>query len=615
MTSAALIALLAAGCSENLQTNPAFDGPYAAAVLQDGGPFEEPVGFVANTRSGLIVPIDLKNATLLSDIAGAPFMLPRSVATGDERQLTHVAVWTPSAEEVTLFATDIAFGQLIEAPYIIGMDGAPVLIEPTSSEVEFDDADGSGDLASLESLELFAGRTTTEDWELDYDGEQWWMTGSRSGRQGLPARTGEEFTTDENELRLTISGTATASDKLRFSTDSGLIEHDLGGQPLCLQHLTGTSLLLVGLWSSETEQGWLSLFDMASSTEIGQLPLPEGAQPWSFAEGDGVVFVADAKRAVAYMITLDTAAPAASLIEEIPTEGPLVDLAWVSDEEDGELLYSNLFVAQASANRVDVYDLLTGTWRDVNPYDDRVGGLDVRSPVIGMDVTPERIGMQEISIWGGQVKRKAVALSTLNGSIMMLEGDTGCQAQWLEGSYAYVDGSSSEYSFTNVGDSSNPTIFANDATGQSITTPTCGGVLLEEDWTLTYDGAEGNWIVEGDISGVQVNRAWEDQRYLSDDGALSFTLLAGSLPTTDGDIFTFRSQDNVLRISSISRPSGSTQPLELPAPPVIFQYTSGQTGGGWDKLQRRTYILQPVENTNAVLRIRMGTWDVEALWE
>ena len=66
------------------------------------GPFEEPVGFVANTRSGLIVPVDLKHATLLSDQVAAPFVRPRWVSTGSARILGQLAAWAPTDDQITV---------------------------------------------------------------------------------------------------------------------------------------------------------------------------------------------------------------------------------------------------------------------------------------------------------------------------------------------------------------------------------------------------------------------------------------------------------------------------------------------------------------------------------
>ena len=58
--------LVATGCTENAPRIRPFDGPGASSVLGPGnGPFEEPVGFVANSRNGIIVPIDLKHGILL----------------------------------------------------------------------------------------------------------------------------------------------------------------------------------------------------------------------------------------------------------------------------------------------------------------------------------------------------------------------------------------------------------------------------------------------------------------------------------------------------------------------------------------------------------------------
>jgi hypothetical protein len=610
MTAAILLSLLT-GCADEISGNPPFDGPYHSAVLpEDQGPYESAVGFVANTRSGTIVPIDLKLGTLLSDNIGAPFMLPRVIATGDQRQLGEIAVWAPTEETITVFANDVSNGVLLVAPYIIGMEGGPQVVEPTASEWTFFDEDGSGEAAVIEDLELRAGATTTESWDITFDGEQWWATGTRSGRQGSPAQPNVRYQSDNHEIEFTITGGATVGDALRFTTDNQITEHDLGGTPLAMAQLSDTATLVVAVWSEAAAAGWVSLFDMQTSTELGRIELPDGSQPWSLdISADGTVFVADALRPAFYIVDVEPDGTGA-IREEVPTDGPLTDIVWVSDDET----YSNLFVAPALTNRVDVYDLLAGDWMDVNPFDDLIGGMDLRSPVIGMSATSEPIGLQDITTFGARIDKHVVALTTLNGAVTMLEADTGCRATNLEGSYAYQD-TLSAYDFNNVGTASNPTLYEDDATGSAVVTPACGGVVLTESWTLTYDGTVGNWLVEGSLSGVQVERAWEDTRYISDDGSLSFTILAGSLPSTDSDNFTFSTASGLLQIGSLTRPDGSAQVLEIPAPPTVFQYTSGRSGGGWDELQRRTYLLQPVLNTNVVLRIRMDTWQIEEIWE
>ena len=64
------------GCGEINRSAVFLDGPYESAVLS-GGPFTDPVGFVANMRSGRIVPLDLKAGRYLSDSRAAPFLPPR----------------------------------------------------------------------------------------------------------------------------------------------------------------------------------------------------------------------------------------------------------------------------------------------------------------------------------------------------------------------------------------------------------------------------------------------------------------------------------------------------------------------------------------------------------
>jgi hypothetical protein len=131
------IAMGLAGCDNTFVRTPSFDGPSASTVLdsREMGPFEEPVGFVANSRNGRIVPIDLKHATLLSDQVAAPFLRPRWTATGTGRLLGQLAVWAPTDEQVTLFVADNANNVLVEAPYITGMDPNPACGRPIGFRV------------------------------------------------------------------------------------------------------------------------------------------------------------------------------------------------------------------------------------------------------------------------------------------------------------------------------------------------------------------------------------------------------------------------------------------------------------------------------------------------
>jgi hypothetical protein len=631
--------LVLAACDDGFRRTPSFDGPNGSTVLdsREMGPFDEPVGFVANSRSGLIVPVDLKHATLLSDQVAAPFIRPRWVATGAERILGQLAVWSPTEEQVTLYAADIANDVLVEAPYIVGMDPNPVVVEATHAGAEFSDADGSGDNARLTSIQLTNGWTTTETWSITYDGTEWAVEGTASGRQPEAARTGEYYRTENHELAFTIKGDATRGDRFTLQTDTGLVEHDLGGSILSLQRVPNQPLLIAAVWDPLNEESHVVLWDLDLGSERGRFTLSEGAQAWRFAFGRTVadLYIADAHQPRVFEVLLDIEQPSNSVWDEIPTIAPVSAIAWVydelspiesvlEDEDTGSVFtdpavdrdYEHLFVAPAGMARVDIYDLKTSQWIDPNPLDDVDGGFALNSPVIGLASTPERVFLRERNDAGIRLQEKVVAVSTYQGSMVILEADSGCAAQTNEGPHVPISQGVETVQFVDVGNPSSPEMVADDDTSRRVQTSQCGGIVRSEQWTVMFDEVTGQWDVEGAISGPQDNRAIEDQRYVSDNGGISFTIASGIQPSSDGDNFTFFTDEGILRIDQVMRPgAASADPLELPAEPTIFQYLSGPTGGGWDLKDERTFIMLPVTNSDVVLRVRLKAWKVEVIWE
>ena len=76
------------GCTQNLPYNALFDGPAASTIVPaESGMWEQPLGFIANRRSGTVVPLDLQHNSPFSDQLTAPFMRPRGVAMGQMRQI------------------------------------------------------------------------------------------------------------------------------------------------------------------------------------------------------------------------------------------------------------------------------------------------------------------------------------------------------------------------------------------------------------------------------------------------------------------------------------------------------------------------------------------------
>lgn len=633
------IAMGLAGCDNTFVRTPSFDGPSASTVLdsREMGPFEEPVGFVANSRNGRIVPIDLKHATLLSDQVAAPFLRPRWTATGTGRLLGQLAVWAPTDEQVTLFVADNANNVLVEAPYITGMDPNPLVADPSVSASTFDDKDDSGDDSTLENIVLANGWTTTETWTLEYDGSEWTVIGSASGLQTKRAQFNDRFKSDNHEVAFKITGKATRGDTLTFDTDTGIIEHDLGGNILALKRVPEQPLLVASVFDPLTETNDIVVWDLDLRIERGRFTLPEGSQGWrfSFGESEAELYIADARNPRVFEVLFDIEDPAISVWQEIPTAAPVSDVAWISDSlTDGELAldaldtggvfddpsidrdYEHLFVALAGASRVDVYDLRTGSWINVNPLDGVVGGLDLTSPVVGIAPSRERVYLPERNDLERRIESKVVAVTTYNGSLLLLEGATGCVATSYEGPHVPISQGYETVQFNDTGRPSNPSLLVDDATARRVQTSHCGGVLRTERWSLTFDEIQGNWEVDGSLSGVQNGRAEEDVRYVSDNGSISFTVVAGSEASSDGDNFDFYTDEGILRIDRMLRQGASqADALELPAAPTLFEYRMGNSDGGWDSKRERTMVLLPVVNSDVVLRVRVKQWDVEVVWD
>jgi len=606
-----ILALLLWGCDDETGDIPWFDGPVGAAVLDpsDGGPFDEPVGFVANSRNGTIVPIDVKHVTLLTDQPGAPFLLPRQIATGDERELDQLAVYVDDVGDVNLYASDLANRVLVKAEYLTAGDPYPDRVEPSSSEPVFVDADSSGDAPTLSDVELRVGWTTTEDWSVEYDGSRWWAKGTRSGQQHAEPVAGEDYCTDRRELCFTLEGTATEGDRFELSTDAGVSEFDLGGDILGLARIPDTDLLVAGVWDVESRAGSLVFFDLATDTVAGSLPVDGGGQPWRFAFGDGVIYAADAQLPVLHEITLNADDPSASALGalELPAPASAVTLA---ESTSGP----RLFIGLSQIDRVDVYDLTTDAWMDVNHFDDEVAGLYVHSRVVGLAAAPDPVRLQQETAWGARIEAPVVAMTTEAGELLMIDADTGCLAQAEEGPTLVATSAGEYVPFTDVGPTSAPAFLVDDATNAPVTINPCGGVARTESWSVIYDGLTGGWTVKGTLSDDQEREAYEETRYVSDDAAVSFTILNGATPPTNGDTFAFSVDDGVLRVDSIETSSNSSTKLYMPAAPIIFQTDNGPTGGGWDVLDRRTYALVPVTNSNLVMRTRLSSWDVEVVW-
>ena len=600
--------MLGLGCMQNLPYNALFDGPNASTVVPaESGMWEQPLGFVSNSRSGMIVPLDLQHNSPLSDQLTAPFVRPRGVALGKMRQIADLHVDTPAEDQLTIFALDQNSQRLVIAPYITGMLPEPQIVTPTYTPVEFFDTDASGDTPTLTIDGLMPGATTTEDWSITWSerDQAWLVTGSQSGRQENMLFSDSDYVSDFEELRLNVNGTASDGDSFAFSTDTQVQEVDLGGMPLSMLALDEVHLAIV-LWNGETDTSWVSIYNKRQKVEVGQWMAPEDVQLGHMTMVNDQLWLSDQKvdRLLALDLQLDDVG--SSTHTEIVTLGSVQGLSTLDTEA-----YTHVYVA--TEQRIDIWDVRAEKWKHINPVDPFRGGVDLNSPIVGLSSSQRAIDLQTTSAWLAPKQDHVVVATLFNGSTVMIEGETGCIATVPGGSSLSLDGTAyGEIEFRDSGPPSNPQVYVS-ADGTMLTTSNCGGVLLDEDWTVTFDGRTGDWLVEGSRSGEQDNRAVLDERYIADNGAFSFLLINGGLPPTDGDQFVFSTLSNILELSLVTNTAGSTEALEVPAAPVTFVDFSDEDGG-WINATPNQYALIPVTNTNVVLRLNLETWIVEHVW-
>ncbi len=602
------------GCNDVVVLEARMDGPAGAAVLHpdQGGPFYEPIGFVSNARNGRIWPLDLKHGWVVADDSAAPFLAGVPIPTGQRRILGDVVAYAPTSDVVTLFVADAFTGTLLEVPYVTGVDGdAPVEQGATVTvEPSFVDADGSGDAPVLTLVEARPGYATTESWTVTFTGSVWTVEGTRSGLQYGQASAQRPYASDNAEIEFVIEGTATEGDRFEFSIDTGIVEHDVGGLVQALWMHPEGAVMLASVYDLDTAETGLVAVDPATGALLGALDLPADSVPWRMSgdpAGD-LVYVADARNPSVFELVLQVDDPSASAVRELAVQGPVADVAWQGDGD-----YEHLFVAVAGENRVDVFDLLADAWLDVNPYTEAVDGIRVESPVTGLAPSMGEVLLQEETTWGDRTSDEVVAISTFDGVMVLAEASTGCLAVNLGGPSSTAD---SDSTFSDESPASNPLMSESEATGQVVQVNPCGGLAEDEAWTATFDGAAGAWVVDGERAGEQANLAYEDERYVSDEGVLSFLILAGQNPSSHGDQYSWTVYDNVVEINGdLDRDGDIDQELELPARPVAYNYLAGATGGGWDELNEKTGVLWPLTDDNTVVRVNLQAAAIEVVWD
>lgn len=604
-------------CSQTSVVPLHFDGPIAAAVLAaDDGPFREPTGYVANLRSGTVIPLDLKHGRLLTDDTLASFVRASPIALGTGRLLSDVGV-IGNGDRVVLWAIDNARGVALRAPYLTSVDddGVPVEQVPDIEAPEFVlGAEGNG--ISLRQLAAHPGRTTTEIWTFAWNGRFWSAAGSRAARQVAGPVAGVPWQSEGGEISFVLEGVPREGEEFTVETRSGLTEHPVGVRAMALAVHEGV------VYVSGAE-GRVARFDGLTGEALGEVVLPAGAQPGRMTVApDGRLFVADGSLPVVWILRFDLDSDPASVgVERIDTTGPVVDVAWQGGLDASDASFDHLFVAVLGTQRVDVWDNGAGAWFDPNPLTLAVEGIDLGSPITGLSASLGPVKLARMDAWGAIPRVPTVLAAAGDGKVHHLEGATGCAVTDIQGPHASLasDGSAT-VALQDLGAVSDADLVIQDESGLAVVPSPCGGVTRSESWTVIYDSARLTWAVEGTRSGIQTRVARSGQRYVSDSGAVSFLVVEGALPPTDGDRFSFTMDAGlqVFRCSDNDANSACTSAdtnWDLPGRPAAFETFNGSTGGGWDEVDQRQYMMLPVTNTDIVARLRLDAGDADVKWQ
>ena len=619
-TSAMCAALLSAGalagCRNNLPYEGAFRVPIAAAVLQPevGGPFAEPIGFVANAHGGQISQLALKQGRFLTDDPTVSFLRANPLATGGARVLNGIGVIAPSIREVTVWASDSAEGMLLRVPYLYDCEitpdrpecdgarpGAPVeqgaYWEPVSSP----------EGARMEDVRIKKGYTTTEQWTVTYDGEVWWVDGSRSGSQPQPAVTGERYSAEAHRIGFTIRGTASAGDAFVVRTENGLSEHDVGGTPLALEVAPDQSSIALVVHDRAADRPFVRWFDPEQRVVTAEVALPNDAWPHrlSWSE-DGALLVADRDHAAVWEIAVGEV----SAIEH-PTPWPTLDVASL-DGPDRRRLY----VVPIDSGSLWLMDRDTDAIIDVNPGVEGDQGVDFTASVTGLAAIPRPYLMPEYTDDGIRVIGRSVAATLSSNRVVYVHEDTGCLVQdnlgpRTEPVTGGVSGASDYNISWGTSISGAPYLELEGASGRRVSINSCAGTAKSEQWRLVYDQLLQGWRVIGSLSGEQRELALEDQRYLSDYGEISFVVRAGSTPSRDGWTITFDVNAGAAEATGDADGDGAPEiALGVSADPTYFEYRVGlagpigdRQGAGWYPEDIRPLLLVPGASSNQVGRV------------
>lgn len=608
----AVLLPIVAGCPNLNLFSGSLDTPGAIAVLPVGqGPFTEPVGYVANRTGGEIRVLALAQGRYLSDVAVGSFLRGHHLGTGYDRLLAGVAAYAPDADHASVFVIDKRFRQLLRVPHVDGRtpEGHLNTVQPVLAAVTWNDADGSGNVAELAGLAPDPDTAASETWTITFTGTAWEIEGSRSGLQ-RPAPPGVLWSAYNGALSFVPRGEATRGDQFVVQVNSGITEIPLAGDPIDLSIAPDQRWL--ALVHDAAEGAVVRLVDPATSTIQPPLSLPVGARPGRTAwSPDGrTLFVAEGARSAAWSIDVDS-----GTVTEIPLPWPTLDVALLVGEST-----RHLHVVPASGTSVWVHDLDAGALIDLNPATAEVEGMRFLSPVTGISAMPTLYDFPNYSKLDDNDegdddlidRGRSVAVSLHAGKVVWMREGDGCLVPEPQGPRTQVLGSSAQLAdYEPDFDIQVPGTAFLDAVEDDVrhvSVNPCAGLAPSETWELVFDGTVGAWRVRGTTSGDQVRLAYEEERYVSDAGTISFTMRAGTTPSEDGWRLRFNVLEGALRGDGDNQDDRVREVnLDLPGRPAAFY--ARQDG------EDRAWVVVSASGSDIVVRISANDGLVDSVWQ
>jgi hypothetical protein len=507
------------------------------------------------------------------------------------------------------------------------VEGAPVeqgaYWQPDPDPTRTDDSESiltAASGATLGEIAVKKGYTTTELWTIAYEGGSFSVEGSRSGLQPERAVVDATYSSEFHRLGFRIEGEPQEGDRFVVRTESGLSEHDVGGTPLAVSVSPDQSLLALIVHRRTSDRPVLRWFDPQTRAVTGEVTLAPDAWPHrlSWSE-DGALLVADRDHPAIWEVAVGQ-----TTALEHPMPWPTLDVASL----DG-LDRRRLFVVPIDSGSVWVFDRDTDTPIDINDLVEGEQGMPFTTSVLGVEALRRKHLQPAYTDDEVRLDGRSVAVVLADNRVVFAHEETGCLVQDSLGprteqiSSGLGGPSDYETNYLETVEREATLEALQSSPDRHVLINSCAGIAPSETWTLTYDQNLQAWRAEGELSGEQQALVIEDERYVSDNGEVSFVVRAGVTASRDGWTIQFEVDNGAAEANGDNDLDGISEfALGVAADPVYFEYQVGHAGPigdsqgeGWLPVDVRPFVLLPASSSNSVGRVDPQEALIEVSWD